>query len=296
MRLTAFGNSLQLRKGVVRSLLVIKLTAVFLIALCLNTNANSYAQKINLSKNDVAIDKVFKEIKRQTGYTFIYKQALLKAKKVTVIINNASLEQVLDICLKDLPLSYTIVNKMVIIKEKEILILKQSTPVIMPPVIIKGKVLNDKGEPLSGASVSEKNMSNSTATSEDGSFAISVAGNQSVLIISFVGYTTREVVAGNQSNLTISLAPLNSSMDAVVVVGYGRIKKRDLTGAVSSVSSEDLNAYPVSSPLMGLQGKTSGVQVLQNSGAPGAPISVRIRGANSLWATTSLCMLLMALH
>ena len=152
-----------------------------------------------------------------------------------------------------------------------------------PPVNLTGKVTNEIGDPVQGASVFIAGTSNGTTTNSAGEFVINVPENKrAVLEISNVGFQTKTVEVGNKTNITVSLLKSLAGLDDVVVVGYGRVRKRDLTGSVSSVSSRDLNAYPVPGALMALQGKTTGVQVLQNSGAPGAPITVRIRGANSL--------------
>src|SRR5687768_14918778 len=99
-------------KRIGKTLLMMKLTAIFLLALCLNATANGFAQKVSISEKNVPLDRLFKEIKKQTGYSFVYTEALLrKAKKVTVSISNAQLVQVLDLCFQDQPLTYSILNK-----------------------------------------------------------------------------------------------------------------------------------------------------------------------------------------
>ncbi|MCW3112834.1 MAG: SusC/RagA family TonB-linked outer membrane protein [Segetibacter sp.] len=151
-----------------------------------------------------------------------------------------------------------------------------------PPIDITGKVTDDKGEPVAGASVFIAGTSKGTTTNSAGEFVINVPGSATKLEISNVGFQTQTIQVGNGTHLTISLVKSIAGLDDVVVVGYGRVRKRDLTGSVSSVSSRDITSYPAPGALLALQGKTTGVQVLQNSGAPGAPITVRVRGANSL--------------
>jgi len=156
-------------------------------------------------------------------------------------------------------------------------------PKLPPPINIKGKVTNENGEPMQGASVFIAGTSTGTTTNSSGQFVITVPDNEGIILeISNVGFQTKKISVGKQTEIFVTLQNVMAGLDDVVVVGYGKVRKRDLTGSVSSVSSRDLNAYPVPGALMALQGKTTGVQVLQNSGAPGAPITVRIRGANSL--------------
>src|SRR6185436_355027 len=172
--------------------MIMKLTTILTLAICINASANGYSQNVNLKEVNSSLDKVFKEIKKQTGYTFVYTKALLrKAGKITVSVNNAPLEQALDACFYGQPLTYTIFNKMIVIKEKEIVVVAKQetiTESTAPAITITGKVTNDKGEPLSGATITEKNTNNATTAKEDGSFSITVAGEKSVLVISFIGF------------------------------------------------------------------------------------------------------------
>ncbi len=284
MKLCTCHQPWQLRKRLLKTLSLMNFTAIFLLAVCLNASATGHSQQVSISKKDVTLEKVFKEIHKQTGYTFVYTAGLLKkGKKVSITVHNASLEQVLDICFMNQPITYTILNKMVIIKDKEVAQKSEYAVYTAPPPInISGKVTNNKGEPLQVASVLIKGTKTGTTTNSDGRFVMTVPNENTVLEISNVGFQTKTVTVGRQTEINVTLEENNTGLSDVVVVGYGRVKKRDLTGSVSSISSADITAYPVSGVLMGLQGKTTGVQVLQNSGAPGAPISVRIRGGNSL--------------
>lgn len=144
---------------------------------------------------------------------------------------------------------------------------------------VSGTVTAD-GQPLPGATVILKGTSQGTSTDFDGNFTID-ANAQSVLVISYIGYSTKEVLVGNQTQINVALTQDNT-LDEVVVIGYGTQRKSDLTGSVSSVSAEDITAVPVSRVDQALQGRAAGVQVTQTSGAPGAGTSIRIRGGNSI--------------
>ncbi|MEJ7738348.1 MAG: TonB-dependent receptor [Chitinophagaceae bacterium] len=150
--------------------------------------------------------------------------------------------------------------------------------------IISGKITNDKGEPLSGASVTEKNTNSATTTKEDGTFTIDVAGAESILVISYVGYDTKEISVANQTNVTIVLLQNNTNLNDVVVVGYGTLRRKDLTGSVASVGSAAIKDLAVTRIDQALLGKVAGVQVKPVSGEPGASTQIRIRGIGSISA------------
>jgi TonB-linked SusC/RagA family outer membrane protein len=144
---------------------------------------------------------------------------------------------------------------------------------------VSGTVIAD-GQPLPGATVVVKGTTNGTSTDFDGNYIIN-AEPESTLLFSYVGYSTKEVVVGNQTTINVTLEQDNA-LDEVVVIGYGTQRKSDLTGSVSSVSSEDLTALPVPRVDQALQGRASGVQVTQVNGAPGAGTVIRVRGGNSI--------------
>src|SRR5690606_22705920 len=121
-----------------------------------------------------------------------------------------------------------------------------------------------------------------TTTDGEGRFQIEVSNENAVLVFSFVGYVSQEVVVGSRTTLNISLEVDEKSLEEVVVVGYGVVRKSDLTGSLSSVKGKDINAFPTTNALQALVGRAAGVQVVQNTGAPGGAISVRIRGTNSI--------------
>ncbi|KAA6333189.1 TonB-dependent receptor SusC [termite gut metagenome] len=147
--------------------------------------------------------------------------------------------------------------------------------------IVTGIVLDPVGEPIIGANIVEKGVSNGTVSDIDGKFSLEVSPNAK-LVVSFIGYNILEVTVGNQTNLRITLSENLLGLEEVVVVGYGTVKKRDLTGSVSSVGAEDLKKVPVTSFDQAIQGRAAGVQVTQASSAPGGRVMIRVRGGNSL--------------
>jgi TonB-dependent starch-binding outer membrane protein SusC len=150
---------------------------------------------------------------------------------------------------------------------------------------VQGVITDDTDNPIPGASIIIKGTKTGTVSDVDGKFSIDLTGNENpVLIISYIGYLDEEVTVGTQTELIIQLLPDLLSLDEVVVVGYGVQKKSDLTGAVATVSSEQLVKTPSIGTVQALQGKAAGVQVFNSSGMPGASITVRVRGINTITA------------
>jgi len=147
---------------------------------------------------------------------------------------------------------------------------------------VSGKVMDARGESLPGVSIVIKGIQKGTTTDAGGNFSIDVADENAVLMFSFVGYLSQEIPVGKNSVIVVKLVVDDKQLNEVVVVGYGTVKKRDLTGSVSSVKAGDLTAFPTSNITQALQGRAAGVHVQQNSGAPGAVMQVRIRGTNSI--------------
>ena len=154
-------------------------------------------------------------------------------------------------------------------------------PVLMAQVKVSGQIVDEQGEPLMAVSILEKGTANGIITDIDGNFELSVRNNGAVLVISYVGYVTQEVKVQTDKKMNIILKEDSQALEELVVVGYGVQKKSSLTGAVSQVKSEDMEARTITRPEQALQGKTAGVQVLSASARPGASPSVRIRGVAS---------------
>ena len=149
-------------------------------------------------------------------------------------------------------------------------------------VTVKGTVKDKTGETVIGASVVQKgNTGNGTITDIDGNFTLSVPAN-STLVISYVGMKTQEIALKGQTKINVVLDDDSQALDEVVVIGYGTVQKKDLTGSVASVSAKQLSAVPVSNASEALQGKMAGVQITQTEGSPDADIRIRVRGGGSL--------------
>jgi len=163
-----------------------------------------------------------------------------------------------------------------------ILMLISSTTIMAQAVTIQGKLTDDEtGEPLIGATVLEKGTSNGTVTDYDGNYKLSVSSKDVTLVFSYVGYKQQETALNGRSVIDAALGLDLEELDEIVVIGYGTVRKSDLTGSVSTVKSEDLLKIPASNPMQALQGKAAGIQVTSTSGAPGAQPVVRVRGVGT---------------
>ncbi len=269
-----------------QALLVMRLTIVLLIIFCLHASAKTYSQRITLTEKNTTLQKVFKQIRKQAGYQFFYKDELLQqASKVDIDVKNVSIEEALAICFKNQPLSYTIIEKTILVKRKDEILVKPTIPVEVAAEI-KGQLNDEKGKPLQGVTVTNMRTKKGTSTDADGNFSITADMND-VLEFSFVGYKSERIkVSSLQQPISLIMKVEASELSANVVIGYGSVKKSDLTGSVSTVSSDKITQVKaVSNVAQALQGEAAGVQVNQASGQPGQAMIIKIRGTNSIGAS-----------
>lgn len=261
--------------------MIMKLSAIILLSTCLTASAKGISQ-ITISKKDAPLQKVFKEIKRQSGYSFLYRYELLEdAGTVTVNLSNATLNQALDAVLKGKPLTYEIIDNTVIIKLKELK--KEELPLPEKNVerIVKGKVTNETGTPLEGVSVVLKGTQFGTSTDKNGNYSINVPDN-GVLVFSIVDYTPFEIEVGQKTSVDVKLQAAQNELEQIVVVGYGTQRKRDVTGSISKVSGNAIKDVPMQGFDQALSGRAAGVNVTIPNGLLGNPPVIRVRGINSI--------------
>ncbi|MEO7978115.1 TonB-dependent receptor [Flavobacterium sp.] len=151
-------------------------------------------------------------------------------------------------------------------------------------ITIKGIILDELGQPMIGVNVAAKGSPRGTTTDFDGTFTITVSSNIEALVVSYVGYETKEVAIAGKTNISVSMAPSSKTLNEVVIVGYGTQKKKAVLGAMSSIKGETLNLSSAPSVLTALQGKVAGLQITQDSAQPGGGFNIKIRGAGSLYA------------
>ena len=257
-----------------------KLTIIFLLFFYSQSIAIGFAQRVTLSEKDIPLSALLNKITKQTKYTFVYTDGMLKkTKPVTIDVKNVTLENALENALANQSLTYTIVNKIIVIKEVE------SPNTIAPAVLFKagGQVLDEKGEPVIGATIKVKGTNIAIVTDINGRFSINAPIN-SVLTVSFIGYKPQEVILkGDQLDLTIKLQVENTGLNEIIVVGYGEQKKASVVGSIAQTTSKELQRTGgVTNLGMALTGNLPGVITTSSSGQPGSEDpQIVIRGVTS---------------
>src|SRR5690606_13712419 len=265
-----------------RFLMRFQLIVVFLLSLFIQVSGSTYAQRVSLQVKNTTLSDVFEQVARQTGYVFLYDDRSFTEKKVSLAVQNAPVEEVLEACLKGLPISYKIVERNILFKKDD---RKQVAPAsTQQPEQVTGHITDTLGNPLQGVTVMVKGTSRGATTNASGNFQIA-ASTGDVLVFSLVGYQRQERMVDQLSNLQVVLKMDFSDLEEVVVIGYGSQKKEDLTAAVASFRPTEENARPVLGPDQLIQGRMAGVQVSGGSGSPGTSNRVSIRGIGSLSAT-----------
>lgn len=243
-------------------------------------NVVSQNSKIKIEKDiTLTVDEVFDLIMNQTDYNFFYEEGIFKDfptvhVKKGVVRTNKLLKQ--SLLKGDFEIIITN-NYDILIKEKPI-----NVVVEQQQINISGTVVDANGQPLAGASIIEKGTTNGAQTDFDGKFTINVKDSNAIVVVSYLGFQTNEIALNGQTNITVAMVEDAANLDEIVLIGYGTVKKSDLTGSVSTVKGDELNAFPNTNVMQALSGRSTGVQVSRNNGAPGAPVSVRIRGTNSI--------------
>ena len=272
--------------------LVMKLTFLLHIVSVITVYASVNAQnaRVTLKLNNVRMQVVLEKIESSTDFKFVYNNQKINTEKlVTIEADNEILSSILNRLFNDSNISYKLQKKLIILKpKKDSAVLSGSFGAPIPNITpnelkqqVSGTVTDADGESLPGANVLEKGTSNGVVTDVDGNFSITV-DEGAILVVSYIGFATREIPVENRTNISIQLEESLEGLDEVVVVGYGTVKKRDLTGSVKAVEGDVVNRTLNSSLEQGLQGRVAGVQIVQGNASPGGAPTVRIRGGNTV--------------
>ncbi|SEO55778.1 TonB-linked outer membrane protein, SusC/RagA family [Niastella yeongjuensis] len=269
-----------------KTILVMKLTAVFILAGFLQVSAAGFSQTVTVNKENIPLQKLFREIKKQTGYVFFYNMRLLqKTHPVNIDVKNKGLKEVLDLVFEAQPVTYSIVNKTIVVNDRAPLPVPAEEKKVdtIPAVEIHGKVIDAaSGTPVASANVLVKGTQVGTVTDAQGNFVVR-AKPGAVLLVSFVGFENIEVRA-KEGDLSVKLKAKDPMAD-VVITGYQQIKKESFTGNAVTVSGEDLKKVNPVNILQSIQAYDPSVQVQQNNllgSNPNALPQVNIRGSASL--------------
>ena len=243
---------------------------------------NAVAQELTISGNKMTLEHIFKEIKRQTGMNVVYSDRHLDANKtLDVNFRKTDIKEVLDRCFADLPVTYTITENTIVIRREEYATI--SMPV-KQQYNISGRVVDSLGNAIVHATLAVKGHTLFSRTDERGYFSIPNFPRGSTLMVSCLGYVSRELTLdGSQRNVTIVLKASQTSLEEVIVqTGYQSISKRELASAISQVKMEDIMLQSQFSIDQMLAGQIPGLLSIQSSGEPGATPTIRVRGTSSI--------------
>ncbi|WP_177230252.1 SusC/RagA family TonB-linked outer membrane protein [Chitinophaga sp. CF118] len=273
-----------------------KFTGLLLLVACLQASAGGYSQNITLSVKNAPLEQVFKAIEKQTGLVFFYDNAWLEKanNKISIEVKDVPLAKALEICFKDQPLTYAIVGKTIVLRLKGSTVSisrieKDSPAVDTSSIRITGKVYNEKGEGLSGASIVVKKTKYTIGAGSGGAFSVIVPADEAVLVVSYLGYATKEIsVSGADVDLQIHLERATLALKDVTIVstGYQTLPKERATGSFEKIDNELFNRTTGPTVIARLEGIASGI-LFDKRLLPGASPGLNqltIRGLSTLEA------------
>ena len=263
-----------------REIMRFKLTFILIIICLMQVSAASLAQRVTLSLKQASLAGILSDIRKQTGFHFIYNEAMLsKAKPVDIEVKNVNITTALEKCFQNEPFTFIIEEKTVVIREK------QRTAI--PPAQVKGRVTDSLGNALPGVIIQVKGTTTAVNSDYDGKYTLTVPSGNEILVYKLIGFQTKEVTLSGKTIVDVILKESISQLEEMIVIGYGSVKKGDLVGSVGSANVSDMNKAPVRSFEEALAGRIAGVQVTSVDGQPGSNINIVIRGANSITGTNA---------
>lgn len=264
-----------MKKIVSEILLRMKLSIALLLLTFLQVSAKVHSQdRITLTEKGISWAQFFELLQKKSNYTFVYKDEVLpRQEKIDVSAVDRTVPEILENVLRNSPLTYQVLTgKLVVVTARM---------AEAGDVRITGKVSSAAGDALAGASVKVKGTTTGTSTDAGGNFTLTVP-EEATLVVSYIGFQEQEIPISGRTQFSIVLQTVPGNINEVVVIGYGTTRKRNLTGAVSTIRSADISNLPVGGIDQIMQGKAAGVTVTQGTGAPGSPINVRIRGIGTI--------------
>ncbi len=268
--------------GIRKTFKYMKITCILLLMSITYAFAeNSYAQteSLSLSLSNITVESVLQEIEDQSEFYFLYSRSVVDVnRKINVHATKAKVVEILDKIFDNTDVMYKIDGRQIVLSS----ISDKTT--IQQSKTIEGKIVDQDGLPLPGVTVFIKGTTKGTISNAKGNYNIPDVSNNDILVFSFVGMQTQEILVGNQTTINVTLEVDAIGIEEVVAIGYGTQRKIDVTGSVSLVTSNELESRPQTEFAHSLQGKASGVQVIRPSGQPQSKVRIRIRGTSTITA------------
>jgi TonB-linked SusC/RagA family outer membrane protein len=266
------GNG-RLKRIIMRTNLII----LVIFAAFMQVSASTYAQ-YSIKAVNTPLRAVLQDIEHKTGMVFMYNNALLASSKpVTAEIKNASLNDLLTKILENEPLNFKIIDKTIVLSAKPVI-----APTKQAAIEISGNVYDEAGKPMPGVTIHVLGTAFNGISDNLGHFVLHDVDENATLEFTFIGYATLQLKVKGHTSFNVTLSPTQRTLNEVVLVGYGTTKRKDLTGAVSSVNVPSINNTPLVTIDQALAGKAAGVQVTTADGSPGGVARIRVRGGTSL--------------
>lgn len=266
-----------------RCLMRIKLTCLICMIAFLQVGFAANAQKISMTRKNASITEIFKELRKQSGYDFlINKDQIGQAKAISIQVKDMPLLQVLDECFKNQPLTYSVANNMIIVVSKK----KDNPSNEVAFADIKGRVVDEKGLPLIGATVKIKGTTKAVITNTDGYFNFKNVDEGTVLVVSFIGYVTQEVKFNQKAEMEIRLLAETGNLNDVVVTALGlKRSEKSLSYASQQIKGDEVTKVKTDNLMNALNGKIAGVNISSNASGVGGSVKVIMRGNKSASGT-----------
>jgi len=270
-------------------LLTMRLTLLLLVISVFSAFSNTYAQKTKLDINvqNSTVKDVLNEIETQSEFFFMYNNKQVDVeRKVDLDAKSTTVDVVLEKLFAGTNVNFKVVNRQILLFPNDII-----NPVEQQGKKVTGKVTDQAGIPIPGASVVVKGTTTGVSTDNDGNFSFAISADAKVLVISFVGMSSQEISIGGKTAFNVVLEEETIGLEEVVAIGYGTVKKSDLTGAIGSVKGDVISNRKTTQISQALQGTVSGLMVTRNNNAPGSTATIRIRGVTTIGETSPLIIL-----
>lgn len=270
---------------VLKIMRIMRLSVFFVILFVVQTWATSlYSQqtRLTLNMNNVKVLDVLNEIEKGSEFYFFFTEKLVDVNRsVNINVKNVKIEDILQNLFQNSDITYKVIDRQIILTKK----LSEESSFVEDGKNISGKVTDSSGSSLPGVSVVIKGTTTGTITDANGNYSISNVPENATLQFSFVGMKGQEVAVVGKKTVNVKMEEETIGIEEVVAVGYGTLRKRDLTGSIASVKGNFIQKQPVLSIISGLQGAIPGVDIVQDGGAPGTTPTITIRGRRSMQAS-----------